>query len=220
MSRAIQHGENSRTVFAAWTLRQKTRRALSEATPPQPAIHAAHSPASQCTAVPLPPCFRDSVPPPSRAKRNRTSNSNTAANRNRRNSLKTKPRQISNSNKKRHVAFTDFPPRVTSHPFLLGTRMQAESGASYRNQRVEPLSTRYTKDLPLASRFHVPGSGCFSVSPVTSHKSRITSHAFSPSPNAILVASAERGGSGAGVGRIQDWAGHRRHTGAEKRIGA
>jgi hypothetical protein len=39
---------------------------------------------------------------------------------------------------------------------LLGTRLQAESGASHRKQRLGALSTRYTKSLPLASRDAVP----------------------------------------------------------------
>ena len=115
MNRAIKHGENSRTVFAAWTLRQETRRPLLDAASPRRATNATHSPVFPCSAVSPPPCFPASLPPPSQAKRNRTSNSNTDANRNRRNSLKTKTRPISNSNKNRHFAFTDFPPRVTSH---------------------------------------------------------------------------------------------------------
>ena len=162
MKYAMQLSENYRAVSARRTLRQEPRHELPAAVLPRHATIAVHPPAPPCLAVSLPPCFTVSLPPPSQAKRNRRSNSNTVANRNRRNLLKTKARQISNSNKNGHVAFRNFAPRLTSPPFLFGTRMQAKSGASYRKQRIEPLSTRYTK------------RECFGLSRATSHKSRVT----------------------------------------------
>ena len=169
MNRATQHGENSRTVFAAQTLHQKTRRTLPAAASPKPTINASHPPASPRSEVSLPPCFPASLPPPFRANRNRKSNRNTVANRNRRNLLKTKPRQISNRNKNRYVAFTDLPPRFANCAFLLGTRMQAESGVSHRKQTIGPHSTRYAKrGLPWRFTGH--------ESRVTSHESQVTAH--------------------------------------------
>jgi hypothetical protein len=48
-------------------------------------------------------------------------------------------------------------PRDSNRAFLLGTRLQAESGVNHRKQRTGARSTRYTKGLLLASRDAVPG---------------------------------------------------------------
>jgi hypothetical protein len=53
---------------------------------------------------------------------------------------------------------------------LLGTRMQAESGASHRKQRTGTHSTRYAKGRCLASRDALPGSGPFASRPFLSGK--------------------------------------------------
>jgi hypothetical protein len=218
MNRATQHGENSRTLFAAWTLRQKTPWTLAEATPPRPVFHVPQSPVSPCTTVSLPPCISATLVPPSQAKRNRTSNRNTVANRNRRNLLKTKTRQISNRNKTRYVAFTDRQPIISKY---------AHQSAAY----VYPTALTNHQSLHPGSD-HEPGSRCAVWASRTILRDAVfaryrdTNHTFPPPPNAILFTSAERAlrpkslAAIAGPRSIQDWAGHRSDTGAEKRIGA
>ena len=181
MNRATQRGENSRTVLAAWTLRQETRRPLLDAASPRRATNATHSPVFPCTAVSLPPCFPASLPPPSQAKRNRTSNSNTDANRNRRNSLKTKTRPISNSNKNRHFAFTDFPPRVTSHhsqitPFYSVHTCKPNLAQVTENKGSSHflLGTRRTCLWRPCSLHRGGDAVAFRCSRITSHESRVT----------------------------------------------
>ena len=59
-----------------------------------------------------------------------------------------------------HSSLSTHGSEVSNRAPLLGTRMQAESGASHRKQRLGAHSTRYTKRASLVSRCPVPGSGC------------------------------------------------------------
>jgi hypothetical protein len=49
--------------------------------------------------------------------------------------------------------------QTATNKILLGTRMQAESGASHRKQRIGALSTRYIRRASSASRDTLPGRG-------------------------------------------------------------